>query len=138
VRPVFQKATVRAILLLLLSPPFTFWLSLSLSFSFSLSLSLSHTHTHGRHLFSKACSRVRAIFLLLFLSLALSTENGIVPHLSTVTHCNTLQHSATLCNTLQHTATHCPTGNGTAAHFCQAEHEGKRFNTIHRPNKKAK
>jgi len=26
-----------------------------------------------------------------------------------VTHCNTLQHTATHCNTLQHTATHCST-----------------------------
>jgi len=27
----------------------------------------------------------------------------------TATHCNTLQHTATHCNTLHHTATHCPT-----------------------------
>jgi len=33
-----------------------------------------------------------------------------------MTHCNTLQHTATHCNTLQHTATHCNTLQHIATH----------------------
>ena len=35
---------------------------------------------------------------------------------NSITHCNTLQHTATYCNTLQHAATHCITLHHTASH----------------------
>jgi len=39
-----------------------------------------------------------------------------------ITHCNTLQHTATYCQTLQHTAKHCNTMQHTAAHCSTRQH----------------
>jgi len=39
-----------------------------------------------------------------------------------VTHCNTLQYTATHCNTLQHTATHCNTLQHIAIHCNMLQH----------------
>ena len=45
-----------------------------------------------------------------------------------ITHCNTLQHTATHCNTLQHTATHCNTLQHTATHCIPLQ-----YTVIHSP-----
>ena len=52
----------------------------------------------------------------------------------TVSHCNTLQHTATHCNTLQHTATHCNTlviVSDTASDDCNTlQHTALHCNTL--------
>ena len=48
----------------------------------------------------------------------------------TATHCNTLQPTATHCNTLQHTATHCSTLQHTAAHCNTLQHTATHCNTL--------
>jgi len=47
-----------------------------------------------------------------------------------VSHCNTLQHTATHCSTLQHTATHCSTLQHTAAHCSTLQHTAVHCNTL--------
>ena len=42
--------------------------------------------------------------------------------ISSLTHCNTLHHTATHCNTLQHTAAHCNTLQHTATHCNTLQH----------------
>ena len=50
---------------------------------------------------------------------------------STITHCNTLQHTATHCNTLQHTVTHCNTLQHTATHCNTLQHTATHCNSLH-------
>jgi len=49
-----------------------------------------------------------------------------------ISHCNTLQHTATHCNTLQHTATHCNTLQRTATHCHTLPHTATHCNALQR------
>ena len=61
---------------------------------------LQHTATH--------CTRMMFLRCL--------SQETVCRH---ITHCNTLQHTASHCNTLQYTATHCNTLQHTATHCTQ-------------------
>jgi len=47
-----------------------------------------------------------------------------------MTHCDTLQHTATHCSTLQHTAAHCNTLQHTATHCNTLQHTATHYNTL--------
>jgi len=57
------------------------------------------------------------------------------PHMRTfrVSHCNTLQHTATHCNSLQHTATHCNTLQHTETHSNTPQHTATHWNLQQHP-----
>jgi len=70
------------------------------------------------------CYRCSCVFWCAITSI---THCNTLQH--TATHCNTLQHTATHCNTLQHT-THCNTPQHTATHCNTLQHTATHCNTL--------
>ena len=76
--------------------------------------SLQHTATHCNTWVGMSMFCV-CVYSSMFVSISHISHCNTLQH--TATHCNTLQNTATHCNTLQHTATHGNTLQHTATHY---------------------